>query len=88
MEAGIIESFGKFSRVAGAGFTCIKYPIENIRARVSLKVSIYELKNLFLCLLQTHQLDVTCDTKTRDNVFVQVVVSGDTAFRRPNCYVL
>eukprot|EP01041_Mallomonas_annulata_P005689 gene5689-11476_t len=60
MNAGVIENCGKFSRVAGAGFFCIFWPFENIKAVLSLKI---------------WQLEVSCDTKTKDNVFVKVVVA-------------
>ena len=61
MDAGIIENCGKYSRIAPAGCVCIACPFENIVSRISLKVK---------------QLDVHCDTKTKDNVFVKVVTSG------------
>jgi regulator of protease activity HflC (stomatin/prohibitin superfamily) len=58
--AAIVERFGKFKRVAGAGLN-FKIPlIDRIAGRISLRVS---------------QLDVRVETKTKDNVFVFVVVS-------------
>jgi len=60
MEAGIVQQFGKFNHVLEPGLNCICFPMQSVVATMSLKVQ---------------QLDVTCDTKTRDNVFVQCVVS-------------
>eukprot|EP01024_Parvocaulis_polyphysoides_P031346 TRINITY_DN2835_c0_g7_i1.p1 TRINITY_DN2835_c0_g7~~TRINITY_DN2835_c0_g7_i1.p1 ORF type:complete len:286 (-),score=43.54 TRINITY_DN2835_c0_g7_i1:118-975(-) len=57
----LVETFGRFSRVANPGFNCIHcYCGEYIAGKLSLRVQ---------------QLDVTCETKTKDNVFVNVVVS-------------
>lgn len=58
--AALIERFGKFKRVAGAGLN-FKIPvIDRIAGRISLRV---------------RQLDVRVETKTKDNVFVFVIVS-------------
>lgn len=58
--AAIIERFGKFARIARPGLN-LKIPfIERVTARLSLRVQ---------------QLDVRVETKTEDNVFVQVTVS-------------
>lgn len=58
--AAIVERFGKFRKIATAGLN-IKIPvIDTIAGRVSLRVQ---------------QLDVRVETKTKDNVFVFVVVS-------------
>lgn len=58
--AAIIERFGRFVKVSGAGLN-FKIPlIDKIAGRVSLRVQ---------------QLDVRVETKTKDNVFVLVVVS-------------
>jgi len=56
----IVEMFGKFSRVAKPGLN-MKIPfIEKIRGRVNLRVK---------------QLDVKVETKTKDNVFVNIIVA-------------
>ncbi|MDR1333160.1 MAG: SPFH domain-containing protein [Holosporales bacterium] len=56
----IIERFGKFSRLAYAGLH-FRIPIfESIKGRVSLRI---------------HQLNVDVETKTKDNVFVHVVIA-------------
>ncbi len=58
--AALVERFGKFKRVASAGLN-FKIPlIDRVAGRISLRV---------------RQLDVRVETKTRDNVFVFVVVS-------------
>ena len=58
--AAIIERFGKFIKISKAGLN-FKIPlIDQIAGRVSLRVQ---------------QLDVRVETKTKDNVFVFVVVS-------------
>ena len=58
--AAIVERFGKFNRIAGAGLN-IKIPlIDRVAGRISLRV---------------RQLDVRVETKTKDNVFVFVIVS-------------
>ena len=56
----VIERFGKFQSVRGAGFQ-LKIPIvDRIAGRMSLKVQ---------------QLDVVVETKTKDDVFVKIKVS-------------
>jgi regulator of protease activity HflC (stomatin/prohibitin superfamily) len=58
--SAIVERFGKFKKVANAGLN-FKIPfIDRIAGRVNLRVQ---------------QLDVRVETKTKDNVFVFVVVS-------------
>ena len=58
--AALVERFGKFNKVASAGLN-FKIPfIDRIAGRVSLRVQ---------------QLDVRVETKTKDNVFVFVIVS-------------
>lgn len=56
----IIERLGKFHRIASSGLN-VKIPIiDNIKHRMSLRI---------------HQLDVDVETKTKDNVFVHIVVA-------------
>ena len=56
----IIERFGKFLKISRPGLN-FKIPfIDNIASRLSLKI---------------HQLDVCIETKTQDNVFVNIMVS-------------
>src|SRR5688572_17855586 len=58
--SAIVERFGRFKRIAPAGLN-IKIPfIDRIAGRLSLRIQ---------------QLDVEIETKTKDNVFVVVIVS-------------
>jgi regulator of protease activity HflC (stomatin/prohibitin superfamily) len=58
--AAVVERFGKFKKIANAGLN-IKIPlIDRVSGRLSLRVQ---------------QLDVKVETKTKDNVFLFVVVS-------------
>jgi hypothetical protein len=59
-EIGISENCGAFSGILGPGLHLGLWPWQRIAARISLRVQ---------------QLDVTCETKTIDNVFVFVKVS-------------
>ena len=57
---GIIEKFGKFQRIARPGLN-FKIPIfEKIIGRLSLRI---------------HQLTVEVETKTKDNVFINIVIA-------------
>ena len=59
-KAAVVQRFGRFVRIAGAGLN-FKLPwIEQVVARVDLRVQ---------------QLDVRMETKTKDNVFVSIPVS-------------
>ena len=51
---------GKFDRVVPAGCFCLLFPFETLTSKISLRIQ---------------YLDVVCDTKTKDNVFVKVVVA-------------
>ena len=67
----IIETFGKFTKVAHAGLH-FKVPfIQTIAGRLSMRVQ---------------QLDVRAETKTSDNVFVHVLVSVQYMVRKENIY--
>lgn len=58
--AAIVERFGKFKKISSAGLN-FKIPIiDRIAGRISLRIQ---------------QLDVRVETKTKDNVFVFVIVS-------------
>ena len=59
-EVGIIENFGQFQAIVAPGLHCLPWPLSSIAGRLSLRVQ---------------QLDVKCETKTKDNVFVNVQVS-------------
>ena len=59
-KAAVVQRFGRFVRVAGAGLN-FKLPwVEQVVAKVDLRVQ---------------QLDVKMETKTKDNVFVSIPVS-------------
>mmetsp|Transcript_21643 Transcript_21643/g.69959 ORF Transcript_21643/g.69959 Transcript_21643/m.69959 type:complete len:294 (+) Transcript_21643:128-1009(+) len=59
-EYGFVERCGEFDRVVAAGASVVCWPFEVVAGRVSLRIQ---------------QLDVACETKTSDNVFVNVVIS-------------
>mmetsp|Transcript_20328 Transcript_20328/g.24909 ORF Transcript_20328/g.24909 Transcript_20328/m.24909 type:complete len:292 (+) Transcript_20328:161-1036(+) len=59
-EIGVIENLGQYKRLAGPGLSCILYPLESIVGKLSLRIQ---------------QIDVRCETKTKDNVFVQIGVA-------------
>jgi len=56
----VVEDLGQFKRLIGEGPSCIFWPLQAVTGRLSLRVQ---------------QLDVLCETKTKDNVFVQVGVA-------------
>ncbi len=69
--AVIVQRFGKFARIYRAGLN-FKIPfIETIAGRVNLRLQ---------------QLDVEIETKTRDNVFVRMVVSVQYLIREDKVY--
>ncbi len=57
---GVIERFGQYSKFAEPGLTCMMWPCASVVGTISTRV---------------RQLDVTCETKTKDNVFIRVSVS-------------
>jgi regulator of protease activity HflC (stomatin/prohibitin superfamily) len=59
-EVGIVQRLGKFYRMAGAGLNFKAPFIDSVAARLSLKIQ---------------QLTMQVETKTKDNVFVQIPVS-------------
>ena len=59
-QVAIIQRLGKFARVAGPGLNWKTPLIEAVVRRISMKVQ---------------QFNVQVETKTRDNVFVQIPVS-------------
>lgn len=56
----VIEQCGNFNAILPAGMNFVLWPIANVAGVLSLRIQ---------------QLDVVCETKTKDNVFVQVAVS-------------
>lgn len=70
-SAVIVQRFGKFVRIYKAGLN-FKIPlIENIAGRVNLRLQ---------------QLDVEIETKTKDNVFVRMVVAVQYLIREDKVY--
>ena len=59
-EIAVIEQLGRWKSFKGPGINCICWPLQEVVGKVSLVM---------------RELDVTCETKTKDNVFVNVVVS-------------
>lgn len=70
-EVGLIERFGKYTRLAEAGCVFLACPFEILGGKVSLRLQ---------------QLDVVCETKTKDNVFVTVHVSVQYQVLRDKIY--
>jgi regulator of protease activity HflC (stomatin/prohibitin superfamily) len=64
-EVGITENFGQFERVIPPGFYCLSWPFSNIAGRLSLRIQ---------------QIDVVCETKTKDDVFLQYRVIVEKTF--------
>ena len=59
-EVGVVEDLGQFKRLVDPGFHCIMWPLQSVAGTLSLRIQ---------------QLDVYCETKTKDNVFVNVAVA-------------
>lgn len=59
-EVGVVEDLGQFKRLVGEGPSCVLWPLQSVVGRLSLRIQ---------------QLDVLVETKTKDNVFVQVGVA-------------
>lgn len=59
-EVAVVEDLGQFKKMLSPGLHCILCPLQQIAGRLSLRI---------------RQLDVLCETKTKDNVFVQVGVA-------------
>ena len=60
-RVAIVEQFGKFHKIAPPGLLCLWFPcIRSVKGVVNLQVQ---------------QLNVKCESKTKDNVFVELVVA-------------
>ena len=59
-EMGVVEQMGKFSRIAGPGPNCLIWPFQTMAGKLSTRVQ---------------QLNVSTDTKTKDNVTVTLMVA-------------
>jgi len=70
-EVGVVESWGKFSRLVQPGLNCVICPMEQLVGRLSFRVQ---------------QLDVRVESKTLDNVFITAVVSVQYQVLRENVF--
>lgn len=59
-EVGIVEDLGQFKKLIDPGLHFIMWPLQAVTGTLSLRIQ---------------QLDVNCETKTKDNVFVNVSVA-------------
>lgn len=59
-EVGVVEDLGQFKQLLDPGLHILAWPMQSVVVRLSLRLQ---------------QLDVHCETKTKDNVFVQVAVA-------------
>ena len=59
-EVAVVEDLGNFKRLLDPGLHLIPYPLSQVAGTLSLRIQ---------------QLDVACETKTKDNVFVKVEVA-------------
>jgi len=55
-----VERCGKYKRLAPPGLRLVCWPLETVAGRISRRIQ---------------QLDVACETKTSDNVFLNVIIS-------------
>eukprot|EP00978_Attheya_sp_CCMP212_P003648 scaffold7661_cov45-Attheya_sp.AAC.3 len=70
-EVGVVETWGKYSRVATPGLGCVIWPMDNLVGRLSFRVQ---------------QINVKVETKTLDNVFLTAVVSVQYQVLREKVY--
>ena len=59
-EIAVVEDLGQFKSLLSPGLHCLFWPLQGVAGRLSLRIK---------------QLDVVCETKTKDNVFVSVAVA-------------
>jgi regulator of protease activity HflC (stomatin/prohibitin superfamily) len=59
-EVGIVEDLGQFKRLLDPGRHCLLWPLQSVVGTLSLRIQ---------------QLDIVCETKTKDNVLVQVGIA-------------
>lgn len=59
-QVGVVEDLGQFKKLIDPGLHFILYPLQSVAGTLSLRIQ---------------QLDVYCETKTKDNVFVNVAVA-------------
>jgi len=68
---GIVEDLGQFKKLIDPGFHCLMWPIQSVAGTLSLRIQ---------------QIDVNCETKTKDNVFVNVSVAVQYRVITENAY--
>jgi len=68
---GIAEDLGSYKRLLSPGLHCLLWPITNVAGYLTLRVQ---------------QIDVVCETKTKDNVFVQIAVAVQYRVLAENAY--
>ena len=56
----MVESCGKFEKIAKPGLTCLIPCVQNVSGTVSMRLQ---------------QMEVSCETKSKDNVFLTLKVS-------------
>ncbi|GMI42828.1 hypothetical protein TeGR_g9673 [Tetraparma gracilis] len=56
----VVQQLGNYSKLMQPGANFVLWPIQNVEGTMSLRIQ---------------QMDVVCETKTKDNVFVQVAVA-------------
>ena len=69
-EVGIVETLGKFDHIAEPGLNCFNPCTQGIRGKLSLRVQ---------------QIDCRVDSKTKDNVLVEVSVSVHYQVLKSSC---
>mmetsp|Transcript_15043 Transcript_15043/g.41846 ORF Transcript_15043/g.41846 Transcript_15043/m.41846 type:complete len:145 (+) Transcript_15043:23-457(+) len=57
-EVGVVEDLGQFKQLLQPGLHCICWPLQSVVGRMSLRIQ---------------QLDVICETKTKDNVCCRAI---------------
>ena len=70
-EVGVVENWGKFSRLVQPGLSVIFWPMDALVGKLSFRVQ---------------QLNVRVETKTLDNVFLTAVVSVQFQVLRENVF--
>ncbi len=65
-QAAVVTRFGKFLRVAEAGLNWKRPLVDSVARRISLRVA---------------QINLTMETKTKDNVFVTIPISVQNRVR-------
>jgi len=67
----VVEDLGQFKKLLEPGLHFIPFPLSQVSGTLSLRIQ---------------QLDVTCETKTKDNVFVRVEVAVQFRVITENAY--